>query len=192
MPKFTFDPASYYANLEANGHRLSAQQQADATKIIQEHLKDGDIVSTGINGFWGAIKAILSFIGLGHLSLGDRLGTAIDTGQQQANQHTAQETAMNIHSDLLKKGFPRALADRMTGEVTTQPEMAGNLFRYFRAQSNGGGPPINPPAATTPSLATLASSNPSYPVADNPTVLAQQSLPAGNVTRALTGNTPPA
>lgn len=191
MAKFQFDAASYFANLRAQGHALSAEQQAAAEGVIRDNLKDGDIVSSGINGFWSAINAILSFIGLGDLGLGDRLGAAMDSGQQRADQYTAMETAQYIHRGLVQKGFPSALADIMTGETSTQPEMAGNLYRVFRGQPNGGGPAINPPDAK-PDLTQLAQSSASYPVADNPTVLAQNAPAANNPTRALTGNTPPA
>lgn len=185
-PTFDLDADAYFALLRAQGEQITAEQEAIARRVIAEQNTSGDVYTMLINAIMSAFRGIVEFIDGGDASsLGERLNAAMENGQQRGDMHTAAEISHRIRNELVANGLPADLAARMTGDTTSQPEVAGNLYRQFTADA--GISDRNRIAEAQYQQATTR-----YPVTDNPTVTAPTIGTALNPTLALTGMTPTA
>lgn len=197
MADLTYDRKSFFANLRAQGHNITPEQEEAFDKEFHNQSPNGDLFSIAANGLNSAvafIQTLLKAIGF-DISL-DSIGKAMDDGQQRGALGGVDRYAHIMRNKALEIGIDPRTAAAMTGDTSTGVAvMSGNLRDVLLAQINlspenlqrgGNMNPENNGFGTEP--APLNGQR--FTVVDNPQVSSPTAPSAANQTHALTGYTP--
>lgn len=175
--EYTYDRGSFFANLRAQGHAISAEAEEQFDKAFKKCSPNGDILMACFEGFDSAIAFFQNLLkSLGFDISFDNIGKALDTGSQTGSLKSAARYSQLINIELIKNGIDQRTADILTGnESNGTKSVAGNINDELLKQNN-----IIP--KNSERFATL----------DTTTVAAPIGPAAANQTLGLTGNTPSA
>lgn len=195
----TYDRASFFANLRANGHSITPEQEEAWDKAFHNQSPNGDLFHMGVGAFEGAIaflQDLLKMIGL-DISLTEKFGTAMENGSQRADSSKIDRYCHILRNKALEVGIDPRTAAAMTGDTSTDvPIMPGNLNQILLAQTD-----ITPenrqrtdldPAKNGFDMAQVPQSPVRFAATSDPAVTAPNVPLVANPTPALTGRAPSA